>query len=174
MLGRLFDWFIATSKADRILAVATTVLVALVGGASWLPHVSYEARLSGYQALAGVGGALLGFTLTAVTLVLTRDAGRRSVALMAEHGTTIHDAMFAGIRGQGAATAAALLAYVFDGGASSATWAVRALVTFGATFGALRTVRVIYVMGTVLTFRERDERAGVSATLDSAMRKKTA
>jgi len=98
-----------------------------------------------YGALAGVSGALLGFVITAVSIVLGYAEHERLKTLVLSHSNhTLWDVFRSTVKSLAAATIAALLALIFDRQGSPMPLLLF-LVLFTSLLAALRVARSIWV-----------------------------
>lgn len=127
LLTALFvAWYYTRAGADQIAALLTN-------------------RGDVYGALAGVSGALLGFVITAVSIVLGyTDNDRLQIVLRSPNGPVLWNVFRSTMKVLAAATIAALLALIFDRQGSPIPLLLF-LVFFTTLLAALRVARSIWV-----------------------------
>src|SRR5205823_3384765 len=115
-----------------------------------------QSTLNGaYQTAIGVTAGLFGFALATVSILRTRDGGRRLQALRDSHGPAVTRNLMAGIRALGLATLALFLAFVLDQPLGHRTIA-RALAAAALSLAVVRLVRLLWLVGLVLDLSDRD------------------
>lgn len=119
-------WYYLWAGADQIAALLTN-------------------RGDVYGALAGVCGALLGFVITAVSIVLGyTDNDKLQLVMRSPHGPDLWSVFRSTMKVLAAATIAALLALIFDR-RSSPVPLLLFIVFFTALLAAFRVARSIWV-----------------------------
>lgn len=121
-----------------------------------------DSRLAVYGTLASIFGSLLGFTITATSVVLGFSSSKRlRVVRESCHYSTLWKVFLSTIRTLGCATVMSLSALVLDRDAMPRPW-VFYLVLLAFLVCCLRIVRVVWVLEAVvrlLTKRRSDTRA---------------
>lgn len=141
-------------------AVAALYLVAdwRHDGASLLATVSDGARSALYASLAATSGALLGFTITAITVLLALGGGRRVDWLYADKRFEYVRTVFLGaIHALAVATIYFSILIVWDARDDPITWLQVGAVAV-ATLVVLRTYRVVHLLGDLLAIAISDRR----------------
>ena len=149
--------FLAAELA--VAAAATLVLVCLVRYnrfACYLDSVVEVSHPFIYASLASICGSLLGFNLTAASIVLTGDSLRLRIVRRSEHYRTIWRVFGATARALAATTVLALAGLVIDQtGALSVPllWSI----VFAFLLSCLRIFRAVWVLGNVIALTARPE-----------------
>lgn len=134
------------------LVVAGGLLVAVYGFnlRPVLETILAGNRSSIYGTLAVLFGSLLGFTLTAVTIILSFAHGERlGVVRRSEHYSTLWETFQSTIRWLATATFAALLALIFDRLSAPKPW-LTVIVFFTAIVCMARIGRIIWILEMVI------------------------
>jgi hypothetical protein len=147
------------------------VLAILLGVAVYVWGVRYEGSstlhtiLSGnrgaiYGALASVFGSLLGFAITAVSVVIGFASHDRLVIIrQSRHYPTLWRVFFAAIRALGLATLLALAGLIFDRDNTPRDW-VLYLTIFASLLAILRVARCAWVLENVIDLVTREPGEG--------------
>ncbi|MGO8946649.1 MAG: hypothetical protein ACLQUY_03075 [Ktedonobacterales bacterium] len=111
-MTRVIQWL---RQGLIISSLAMTIWVLWLHGNRWVNSVLVGDRASLYSAILTVSATLLGFVLTAVSVILVYASNPR-LTVIVEHGrfTDLTKVFFATIKSLGIATLAALLALLFD------------------------------------------------------------
>lgn len=121
------------------------------GGGTIVDETLKGNRGAVYGALASIFGSLLGFAITAVSIVLGFSTTERlAVVRESKHYPTLWKVFTATIRTLGLATVVALLGLILDRD-SSPIKAVLYLTVFASILGALRLARCVWVLENVIT-----------------------
>ncbi len=141
-------------RIEALLAVLATVCFAL-----WLERfdgfAAVQATLKGnrsavYGALASVFGALFGFVVTAVAIVLGyAESERLAVVRASQHYTTLWKVFVAGIHALALATLIALLALIFDRD-SSPSKVLLYCCAFASVLALFRVARTVWMLEKVI------------------------
>lgn len=103
-----------------------------------------------YGALASIFGSLLGFVITAVTVVIAfASDDRLAIIKESTQYQTLWKVFFAAIRALGAATLVALLALVFDHD-SSPVYRLLYLILFVSLLSTVRIARCVWVLENII------------------------
>jgi uncharacterized membrane protein len=114
-----------------------------------LPSILKDNRAAVYGALASVFGTLLGFAITAVSILLGYVANRRLAPVRAsKHWDKLWDTYKSAMRVLATGAAAALVALVADREQSPQAWAMYAAL-FLVPLSLLRIVRCIWILESV-------------------------
>lgn len=140
--------------AELGIAVALTVGLAiwtqLQGSDALLVKVLSGDRASLYGALASVFGSLLGFTITAASIIIATSGEARLTALRgSERYPDLWKTFFSTIRYLGAATMTAFAGLVYDKGAHPAKPIVY-LACFAVLISAFRLGRCVWVLERII------------------------
>lgn len=152
MLPRLWkQHFLVVELAAAFLAgAALTIWVLSYDGDATLDGVLKANRSAFYGALASIFGSLLGFIITAVSVVLGFSATERFALLReSEHYGTLWKVFMSTIRVLATSTAASLLALVLDRDAAPNSL-MMSIVAFCAILTLLRLARCIWIMEKVV------------------------
>lgn len=156
------DWF-----SSGLLALGLEWLAWYVGSGSFL-RVTGEARSALFQTLGATAGALLGFFITTVTilLVFVQDPGRRMGAALGDQRQEQTTRIFFGaIRAAFVSLIVFLVGapYLLEGLDAAAEWVflTDALLLGVALFLLLRTGRIIWLLHALTDVHRLDEREGV-------------
>ncbi|MGE3795652.1 MAG: hypothetical protein AB7I38_17250 [Dehalococcoidia bacterium] len=136
--------------SDLLLALAATLAFAIwvyaAGGDQTVDCLLNGNRAILYATLAGIFGALLGFAITAFTIVLGLSSHPHlSVVFGSRRASDLWESFPKAIRGTGVATIAAVIALLADRDTSPETWA-QVLVVFGSCLAAVRLARVGWIL----------------------------
>ncbi len=138
------------------LAVVAMVAAAFVGWAECLGGVTkidlilVENRGSLYGTLASIFGSLLGFTITAASIVLGFSSSPRlRIIRESEHYSMLWKVFGATIRALGFATVLSLVGLVFDRDANPSHW-VLYLVGFAFLLACMRIARAVWVLDNII------------------------
>jgi hypothetical protein len=145
----------------RFLLVELLVAVLLaLGFMAWAEHSAgatlVDATLKGnrsavYGALASIFGSLLGFAMTAVSIVLGFSASERlAVVRDSRHYPTLWRVFLSAIKALGVATIAALIGLVFDRDSAPCRWVLYGCV-LTAILAFLRLARCIWVLENIVS-----------------------
>lgn len=134
-----------------VCGLAFVIWAQVCGGGTVIEETLKGNRGAVYGALSSIFGSLLGFAITAVSIVLgfsTTD--RLAVVRESKHYPTLWKVFTATIRTLGLATVVALLGLILDRD-NSPTKAVLYLTVFASLLGALRLGRCVWVLENVIT-----------------------
>lgn len=144
----LVDLWIGVPLLDFVLAVVVAFLaLAARQDLHWHPvhSLSLSEKEVWLQTLAGVTGALLGLTLTAIAVILSTGRGPRVRQLFASSGTKLTHVLTAGLAGLAISTAIYGLILPLPGSTSLT------VLTIGVgAFAMLRTARILWVFAYML------------------------
>jgi len=133
-----------------ITAVAFAVWIYIFGGSAVIADVIEGNRAAVYGALASIFGSLLGFAITAESIVLGLSGSERlEVIRESKHYATLWRVFISSIRALGLATAIALLGLVLDRD-SRPCQPVLVLNLFGIVLASQRLLRCIWVLENVV------------------------
>ena len=147
------DWPIAAGVAAVAWVIGDNRKQGLLFG-----HLEAGTRSSLYITVAGIAGALLGFFIATIAILLglldsTRP--RLSKALGGGRGALLQPVFFSAIRITAAAIPATLALLVFDTKKYAPEW-VEATVVVVLVVGALRTGRLIWLIRQLVLIATRD------------------
>jgi hypothetical protein len=146
----------------------TAAAITIAGGYGWLrvrhgidvlSTLDEEARRASYGVLAGVAGGIFALIFAAISIFLGLASGERIRVLRVRHGDLITRTMFAMIRALGLVTLVALVAVVGDQPGPLDLW-VRWCVYLAFVIGTLRSIRLVWLFGTILAIDQRDKERG--------------
>ena len=123
----------------------------LCGGGIIVEETLKANRGAVYGALASIFGSLLGFAITAVSIVLGFSTTERlAVVRESKHYPTLWKVFTATIRTLGLATVVALSGLILDRDSSPMKW-VLYFTVFASILAALRLARCVWVLENVIT-----------------------
>lgn len=123
----------------------------LCGGGAILEYTLKENRGAVYGALASIFGSLLGFAITAVSIMVSFSTDNRlTVVRESKHYPTLWKVFTATIRTLGFATVVALFGLILDRDNHPMN-AVLYLTVFASVLAALRLARCAWVLENVIT-----------------------
>lgn len=123
----------------------------ICGGGAIIDETLKGNRGAVYGALASIFGSLLGFAITAVSIVLGFSTTERlAVVRESKHYPTLWKVFTAAIRTLGLATVVALLGLILDRESSPMKW-VLYLTVFAMILAILRLSRCVWVLENVIT-----------------------
>jgi hypothetical protein len=132
-------------------AVAFAVWSEALGGYSEITDTLQGNRAQLYAALASVWGALLGFAITAVSVVLGYSSSERLTLMRrSRHYPKMWKVFFSAIAALAIATAVALLGLLADRDTDPAS-AILYLNGFTTAFAAIRLYRVVWILEQTVT-----------------------
>lgn len=121
------------------------------GGQAYLDSFLKGNRPAIYGTAASIFGSLLGFVITATSIVLGFSASERlRVVRDSKQYTTLWKVFSSTIRALGLATITAFLALVFDRDSHQVSWLLYATF-FGAILSFFRLLRTIWVLENVIS-----------------------
>lgn len=133
-----------------VLGCAFVIWCMYYGGADTVQRLLSGNRAAIYGALASVFGSLLGFTITAVSVVIGFSShDRMAIIRQSRHYPTIWRVFFAAIRALGMATLLALAALVLDRD-SQPRYIVLYVMVFAVVLAILRLARCAWVLENVI------------------------
>jgi hypothetical protein len=151
--------------AAVLIGTCFAVWAIWLGGDNPVAETLKGNRAAIYGALATIFGSLLGFTITAVSIVLGYAASDRlAVVRNSKHYPTLWKVFMATIRASGIATIVALVALILDRDTSPASILLYVCV-WSTSLAVLRLVRCLWVLEQVviLVTGPAKERLGDSA-----------
>jgi hypothetical protein len=156
-------WAEAFLRYEFLTSVLVTVLFFLwfeyLSGRELVNQVLYGNRSSIYGALAAIFGALLGFVITAVSIVIGYSASERlEVVRKSKHYADLWKIFISAIRATALATMAALLGLVFDRDSSPSTW-ILFLNIFAFVLVLFRLGRSIWVLEQIINLLTQNVKA---------------
>lgn len=131
-----------------VLAVALGVWFAFCGGASFfIDEFTHENRTDIYITTAGIAGTLLGFSITAVSLILTFISADRLAILRGSSAyQSLWKTFFQTIRVLGLLTITSLVCLIVDKDSAPVIQFVIPFYFFSMTLSVLRLSRVIWIL----------------------------
>ncbi len=141
-------------RAELILCVFLTIFLALwaefFGGVNSIEQTLRGNRSAMYGTLASIFGSLLGFVITAVSIVLGYSANDRlAVVRDSEHYPLLWKTFTSAIRCLGVATLTALMGLMLDREVSSNRW-VFYLCVLTTLLAVARLARCVWVLDNVV------------------------
>lgn len=129
-----------------VAAIAFAIWVTQLGGKQTIDVIIKGNRAAIYGALASVFGSLLGFAITAESIVLTVSGNEHlEIVRKSKHYVTLWKVFVSAIRALALATTLVLVALIFDRDATP-SWYCLTLAAFGTILAAIRLVRCIWVL----------------------------
>lgn len=143
--------FLTLELWTAVLAAATFIFwVEKWNGHVFLQKLLQNNRAAIYGALASIFGSLLGFSITAASVVLGfANTERLAVVRESKHYSTLWKVFTSTIRALGFATAAAMLALIIDRDGSTVRVALYFAV-FGLILASLRLTRCVWVLEKII------------------------
>jgi hypothetical protein len=154
-MKRPFSWWSENFLwAEFWLAVTVTAAFIIwtfyCGGQEIIAEVIRGNRSAVYGALASVFGSLLGFAITAESIVLGLSGSERlQIIRQSKHYTTLWRVFTSAIRALGLATAVALIGLVIDRD-NHPIWLCLVLTVFATVLAFLRLLRCIWVLENIV------------------------
>ena len=154
-MKRVFSWWAQNFLwAEFVLAVLVTIAFAIwtyrFGGQSIIADIIQGNRAAVYGALASIFGSLLGFAITAESIVLgLSGSGRLEAIRESTQYTTLWRVFISAIRALGLATALSLVGLVLDREIRP-MWPCLMINVFGTILAFLRLLRCIWVLENVV------------------------
>jgi len=148
-------WRVHFLRVEMFLSILLTLIFVAVSEYGLMPQEIVSA-LSGsrsalYATLASIFGSLLGFSITAASVVVTiKDAPRLRIVRESRHHTTLWSVFFSTIRTVGMATVIALAGLLFDQVTSPKPWLFY-LMLFAFIHSCLRITRTVWVLEHVVS-----------------------
>lgn len=134
-----------------ILGLAFVLWAQICGGGALIEETLKGNRGAIYGALASIYGSLLGFAITAVSIVLGFSTTERlAVVRESKHYPTLWKVFTATIRTLGLATVVALLGLILDRDSSPAKWVLH-MTVFATILATLRLSRCVWVLENVIS-----------------------
>jgi MFS family permease len=134
-----------------LLALGFMVWGEYSGGAALVDATLKGNRGAVYGALASIFGSLLGFAMTAVSIVLGFSMSERlAVVRESRHYPTLWRVFLSGIKALGVATIVALIGLVFDRDSAPFRWVLYGCV-MTAILAFLRLARCIWVLENIVS-----------------------
>ncbi len=135
---------------ELLLAIAVGVIFYIwdryLGGALDIDMLLDGNRSALYATLASIFGALLGFVVTTVSIIMTSASDNRlSLVRRSQHYLTLWKAFTSAIRVLAVATIVAISALLLDRD-KSPIHIITDLVAFSAFFAALRLMRCVWIL----------------------------
>lgn len=133
-----------------LVATAFSIWTYRFGGQPIIADVIQGNRAAVYGALASIFGSLLGFAITAESIVLGLSGSERLEAIReSTHYTTLWRVFISAIRALGLATALSLVGLVLDRDIRP-MWPCLLINVFGTVLASLRLLRCIWVLENVV------------------------
>jgi hypothetical protein len=133
-----------------LIGVGFAAWVIWFGGASFVAETLRGNRAAIYGTLASIFGSLLGFTITAVSIVLGYAANERlAIVRNSKHYPTLWKVFVAAIRALGIATMVALVALILDRDTAPAYFFLYVCV-WSTSLAVLRLMRCLWVFEQVV------------------------
>ena len=132
-----------------VLAVAFGVWFAFCGGTSFIDEFTHENRTDIYTTTAGIAGTLLGFSITAVSLILTFISSERLAILRGSPAyRVLWKTFFQTIGVLGLLTITSLVCLIVDKDGAPAVWFAIPLsfYFFSMILSVLRFYRVVWIL----------------------------
>lgn len=145
-----------------LLTLSLAYIIEIRFAPGWLNGLLDRNRSGTYTAIASVYGSLLGFVVTAFAIILGyRDNERLTSVFESRHSVTLWAVFTSSMRWLGFATAAALLALIFDRDvAPQPIFAY--FVAFGVLIGTARILRTLWVVENLVRIITKPEAEGQS------------
>jgi hypothetical protein len=149
--GRFLTWwdqnFLAAERTTALVGTAALTLSLLnTDVAASVMSLLSGSRSTVYGTLAGIFGSLLGFTITAVAIVLSfADSSRMALIRESPHYVTLWEIFKSSIRWLGAATCIALAALIVDRDRRPYI-VVTVVVVYASLVSVLRVGRTIWIL----------------------------
>lgn len=156
--------FLRNEGALSVFLAGTIVLWSeFFGGINPISEILKGNRGTIYGALTSVFGSLLGFAITAESIVLGLSGSERLTNVRdSEHWSTLWDTFVAAIRCLGLATAASLIGLIFDRDSTPLPW-VFYFVLFSSFLAVARLARCVWILEQVVAIvsaKSQERRAG--------------
>jgi hypothetical protein len=140
-------------RAELLLAILITVLIItvcdVVSISCNIPILA-SGRSILYGTLASIFGSLLGFTITAASIVIAFvDSPRLHIVRQSKHYPALWSIFFSTIRTVGLATLAALAGLLLDEGATTHTWILYPVI-FTFLLACFRLARTVWALEKVV------------------------
>lgn len=154
-MSLLPDWwnrqFLAVEGGCVVVATAGVVMWAeRFGGSGRIDQLLQGNRGAVYAAMASIFGSLLGFVITAVSIVITTsDSARFGILRGSPHYGTLWKTFMSAIRGCAVATISTLVGLAADRDKSPRMW-VTYLCVFAVLYASVRMARCIWVFETII------------------------
>ena len=154
-MKRVISWWAHNFLwAEFVLAVVAATAFAIwiyrFGGLAVVANIIQGNRAAVYGALASIFGSLLGFAITAESIVLGLSSSERLEAIReSTHYATLWRVFISAIRALGLATALSLIALVLDRD-NRPIWPCLLVTFFGTVLASLRLLRCIWVLENVV------------------------
>jgi hypothetical protein len=155
-MKRLVNWWkvnflFAEFWLSVVVAVAFTLWATVGGGSAHIDTLLKGSKGTVYATLASIFGSLLGFTITAVSIVLSFSANEKlGLVRNSAHYPTIWRTFIASIRALGVATLASLVGLVLDRD-NSPIHLVLYVAVWATTWAVLRLARTVWVFENVIS-----------------------
>ena len=151
-LAAFWNWhfLLLEGLAGGAVLVVFAIWARWLGGAIIILDALKGNRSAIYSALASISGSLLGFVITAASIVImAAGSDRLNVVRNSPHYGTLWRVFLQTMWSLACATVAALIALVIDRD-SSPSWFAFYLCVAGAIFSALRMYRCLWVMAKII------------------------
>lgn len=133
--------------AAVVPAVALGVWFIFCGGTSFIDEFIHENRTAIYWTTAGIAGTLLGFSITAVSLILTFISSERLAILRGSSAyRSLWKTFFQTIHVLGLLTITSLVCLIVDNGSAPVIWFVIPVFFFLIILSVLRLCRVVWIL----------------------------
>ena len=132
-------------------AVALGVWFAFFGGTSFIDEFIHENRATIYWTTAGIAGTLLGFSMTAVSLILNLMSSERlKIVRESPAYRILWKTFFQTIHVLGLLTITSLVCLIVDNGSAPVIWFIIPVFFFLIILSVLRLYREVWVLEQII------------------------